>query len=153
MQTHKRPVYEYAVLGAIESPVLCGFDSVAVDPDLLPLDMLRNLLRIAPQEPGIYFLWRWSQLVYIGSTMTDLDARTYFHHAAFRRGRMGEYYPHTHYTCMPRKIRGLRDLEYRYIRAYRPPYNSMHDDPGFDRRVPVTRDDVSYTPRDEHGMP
>jgi hypothetical protein len=140
VRTYNRPSYITSLANDFEHAHLCGFGLCEVPDDLLPMDGLRNLPRKIPSEPGIYFMWRGPQLLYIGSSMDDMEDRIYVHRRAQMGTRRGHRrYRFTHFTCMEHALVGLHDLEYRYIQAYIPPFNEHLTNPRSDTRVPLTR--------------
>lgn len=118
-----RPVYlSWLVRGQLQ-PRLESFEWAEVPRNVLPLDRLRTLPE-AKAEPGIYFLWRGPQLLYIGQC-DSMDRRIQVHFLCRKGKRQGRYYPYTRHTAMPFPEEGLDSIEYPYIQAYRPPYNEM----------------------------
>lgn len=103
---------------------LDGFERIEAPKDIYPLDILRTVgAAEIPETSGIYFLWHGPQLLYVGQS-SNLSNRIYSHsRAAGARHGLVKQIPFarcTFITCPE----GYRfELETKYIRAYRPPYN------------------------------
>jgi hypothetical protein len=134
-----RPYYLVMSAVPVDVAALEGFERCEFPDDLLPLDTLRNLPRKAPDASGMYFLWRGPQLLYIGYSAYLAD-RMDMHWRAQRQLCRGRRYPFTHYTCLALPLRGLEQLEHRYILAYRPPFNDRIERAGYGRRAEYTSD-------------
>lgn len=137
MRTYKRP--HYLVMSAVPFDVatLEGFDQCEVPDDLLPLDALRGLTREAPDDSGIYFLWRGPQLIYIGAT-AYLSDRLPMHRKAQLQLCRGRRLPFTHWTCLVLPLSRFPRLEHRYIQAYEPPFNDRIERGWYGRRAEYT---------------
>jgi hypothetical protein len=108
---------------------LDGFDRVKLPRGLLPLDALRALPcdKTPPLCPGVYFLWRGPQLLYVGQTYC-LNERLDSHWCAKVGLRTGKRIPFSwrSWIVLTDKWVGeaqRMNLEANYIRAYLPPYN------------------------------
>lgn len=121
----KRPIYTIDYSGPFEWPHVIGFENVDMPPGAIPLDGLRALTRDAPDCPGLYFLWRGPQLLYIGYTACNIERRT-AEHVRAKAGRNSAHrrFPFTHYTCVGGEPFAMSELERDLIKAYNPPLNN-----------------------------
>jgi hypothetical protein len=120
-----------------------GMEEAEIPDDLLTMDGLRALPTEAPQEPGVYFLWLGDLLIYIGSTTDDLLNRINDHRRTRMGLREGPRYNYTHATVMPHDAKTVRQQEYRYIDAYRPPFNPQIAHTGWGLKARV---EEAYSP-------
>jgi excinuclease UvrABC nuclease subunit len=84
-------------------------------------------LRALPSDltgSGVYFLWLFDRLVYIGSTK-NLNYRINWHFYSWKFKSPGytSQVPHNGHTILKCEQGEMRDIERAYIRLYRPPYN------------------------------
>lgn len=92
-----------------------GVEIAVVPAAVMPLDQLRGL-GVIGDRPGIYFLWRGPELLYVGQSI-HVETRLREHSG---RGLI----PWTRHTVMRAEIGQLERIERDYIRAYRPPHNT-----------------------------
>lgn len=97
------------------SQVLTGGEVAAVPVTIMPLDQLRGL-GVIGDRPGIYFLWRGPELLYVGQSI-HVETRLADH-------RRHGFVQWERYTAMRAETRQLEQIERDYIRAYGPPYNT-----------------------------
>jgi hypothetical protein len=90
---------------------------------ILPIEQLRALSREPPTAgAGIYFLWSGESLIYVGRSVNICERLT--NHDRARRGfRTGKKIPFEWQTFFLWDHIQREDLEYAYVRAYRPLYN------------------------------
>lgn len=120
-----RPTYLWRVrLDGFYKLVRDGFEQVERPAHLLPLDQLRAMGDTAGAAPGIYFLWRGPQLLYIGASKNV--AWRIGWHALKREGMQnptGSEMPFDRATSFAMAMVPARVLERDYIHVYLPPYN------------------------------
>lgn len=88
---------------------------------VLPLDQLRSA-GLRATGPGIYFLWRGPELVYIGQSLCVPDRL--FQHQRARDGlASGKRMQFIRATSIPCAATDLTEIEYEYICTYGPPFN------------------------------
>jgi excinuclease UvrABC nuclease subunit len=91
---------------------------------LLSLEQLQALPRDPPTSGGsIYFLWSGESLVYVGQS-NNVCERLSGHDRARRGFRTGKQIPFEWHTFILWDHLQVEDLEYAYIRQYRPTFNS-----------------------------
>jgi hypothetical protein len=91
--------------------------------DMKTLDELRAL-PAGDKGCGVYFLWWGDELHYVGASR-DLGQRLYWHHCAwkFKADSYRVIVPHNRNTVLACGADELKEIETRYLQAYRPPFN------------------------------